>query len=246
MRKIRIFISSPGDVRQERSIAQHVLAELGRLYAPYAELEVLMWEDFPLTSDTTFQEGINYFLENEVIDIAVFILWSRLGTPLCTKFTKPDGSPYNSGTEYEFDLMNRFRLAEGWPRFILTYVKESECRPAVGNMEELLEEFRQKERVQAFLREHFRDEASNSNYAYMQFGEGATFEQKFRTHMRGAIKSILGDVGEIREWEGNPYVGLNSFEYDQSSIFCGRKQLVYETVSRLIDLTDEKSEAKRS
>ena len=239
MRKIRIFISSPGDVRQERSIAQHVLAELGRLYAPYAELEVLMWEDFPLTSDTTFQEGINYFLENEVIDIAVFILWSRLGTPLCTKFTKPDGSPYNSGTEYEFDLMNRFRLAEGWPRFILTYVKESECRPAVGNMEELLEEFRQKERVQAFLREHFRDEASNSNYAYMQFGEGATFEQKFRTHMRGAIKSILGDVGEIREWEGNPYVGLNSFEYDQSSIFCGRKQLVYETVSRLIDLTDE-------
>ena len=49
MRKIRIFISSPGDVRQERSIAQHVLAELGRLYAPYAELEVLMWEDFPLT-----------------------------------------------------------------------------------------------------------------------------------------------------------------------------------------------------
>ena len=239
MRKIRIFISSPGDVRQERSIAQHVLAELGRLYAPYAELEVLMWEDFPLTSDTTFQEGINYFLENEVIDIAVFILWSRLGTPLCTKFTKPDGSPYNSGTEYEFDLMNRFRLAEGWPRFILTYVKESECRPAVGNMEELLEEFRQKERVQAFLREHFRDEASNSNYAYMQFGEGATFEQKFRTHMRGAIKSILGDVGEIREWEGNPYVGLNSFEYDQSSIFCGRKQLVYETISRLIDLTDE-------
>ena len=87
MRKIRIFISSPGDVRQERSIAQHVLAELGRLYAPYAELEVLMWEDFPLTSDTTFQEGINYFLENEVIDIAV---WERRFAP---NSPSPTGRP---------------------------------------------------------------------------------------------------------------------------------------------------------
>ena len=56
--------------------------------------------------------------------------------------------------------------------------------------------------------------------------------------LSNAIKNIIGDIGEIREWEGNPYVGLNSFEYEQSSIFFGRKQLVYETASKLIDFND--------
>ena len=232
-KKIRIFISSPGDVQQERKIARKVISELNDLYSKFVEIEVLMWEDFPLTVESTFQEGIDFFLKEDVIDFAIFILWSRLGTPLCSKFLKPDGTPYQSGTEYEYDLMWDLYRKKGAPR-ILTYKKTTEPLLSSRNADELLELIRQKEGVKSFLAEHFHDESTNSNYAYLQFEEETSFETKLRDHLKQLIRRQLGNVGEIREWEGNPYVGLNSFEYEQSSIFFGRKQIVYETTAQLI------------
>ena len=232
-KKIRIFISSPGDVQQERKIARKVISELNELYSKFVEIEILMWEDFPLTVDSTFQEGIDFFLKEDVIDYAIFILWSRLGTPLCSKFLKPDGTPYQSGTEYEYDLMWDLYRKKGAPR-ILTYKKTTEPLLVSRNAEELLELIHQKEGVKSFIAEHFHDESTNSNYAYLQFEEETSFETKLRDHLKQLIRRQLGSVGEIREWDGNPYVGLNSFEYEQSSIFYGRRQLVYETAAQLI------------
>ena len=45
MKKLRVFISSPGDVQQERLIAKKVIANLNRIYSQYVELETVMWED---------------------------------------------------------------------------------------------------------------------------------------------------------------------------------------------------------
>ena len=244
MKTLRIFISSPGDVQQERKIAYKVISELNNQFAKYLHIEVLMWENFPLTAESTFQEGIDYFLQSEVIDFAVFILWSRMGTPLCKKFVRPDGTCYQSGTEYEFDMMMNLYKEKGWPR-ILTYVKQSEQAPThLSNMTELEEYLKQKERLRSFISEHFRDEETNSNYAYLQFGENASFEHKFKEHLKTLIKPILGDMGDVREWEGNPYVGLTSFEYDQHAIFFGRRQLVYDTASDMVDF--QHPETKRS
>ena len=234
MKKLRVFISSPGDVQIERNVARTVINELNTLYSQHLKIEVLMWEDFPLSADATFQEGINYFLTGEHIDLAVFILWSRLGTPLSVKFRKEDGSPYNSGTEYEFDLMMKLHKESGHPSRILTYVKKDDSYPKDCKWDELREIIRQKEGLDAFLKEYFRDEETKSNYAYLPFGKNVSFEQVFRTHLTNAIKDYIGEIEGLKEWEGNPYVGLKSFEYDQSSIFFGRRQLVYETASRLI------------
>lgn len=244
MKKLRVFISSPGDVQIERNIARNVIKELNSLYAQHLKIEVLMWEDFPLSADATFQEGINYFLTNEHIDLAVFILWSRLGTPLSVKFRKEDGSPYKSGTEYEFDLMMKLHKECGHPSRILTYVKKDEAYPKDCKWDELRELLRQKEGLDTFLKEYFRDEETNSNYAYLPFGKKISFEQVFRTHLTNAIKDYIGEVGDLKEWEGNPYVGLKSFEYDQASIFFGRRHLVYETASRLISLDNNDSGIK--
>lgn len=244
MKKLRVFISSPGDVQIERNIARNVIKELNSLYAQHLKIEVLMWEDFPLSADATFQEGINYFLTNEHIDLAVFILWSRLGTQLSVKFRKEDGSPYKSGTEYEFDLMMKLHKECGHPSRILTYVKKDDSYPKDCKWDELRELLRQKEGLDTFLKEYFRDEETNSNYAYLPFGKKISFEQVFRTHLTNAIKDYIGEVGDLKEWEGNPYVGLKSFEYDQASIFFGRRQLVYETASRLISLDNNDSEIK--
>lgn len=235
MKTIRIFISSPGDVQPERRIAYKVISELNSQFSKYLHIELLMWENFPLTAESTFQEGIDYFLKSDVIDYAIFILWSRMGTPLCKKFLRPDGSHYQSGTEYEFDMMMNLYKEKGWPK-ILTYVKQSEQTPTnLSNISELEEYLEQKERLHSFIQEHFRDEETNSNYAYLQFGENASFEHKFREHLKALIKPILGNVGDIKEWEGNPYIGLTSFEFEQSPVFYGRRQLVYDTASAMVD-----------
>lgn len=240
MKNIRIFISSPGDVQLERNIARNVINELSSLYAKYLKFEILMWEDLPLSAHSTFQEGINYFLENKdkPIDIAVFILWSRLGTPLNHKFIKADGSFYQSGTEYEFDLMMQLHQTTNMPSRILTYLKKDTKFSNELKIEDLHEIVNQKEKLDNFIKEYFRDDETNSNYAYMPFGENNSFEKVFRIHIQNAVKDLLGNVDDIKEWDGNPYVGLNSFEYDDFAVFFGRRQLVYETASKLIGQND--------
>lgn len=49
MKKIRIFISSPGDVHQERQIAYKVITEISKQFSKYVTVEVLMWENFRVT-----------------------------------------------------------------------------------------------------------------------------------------------------------------------------------------------------
>lgn len=97
MKNLRIFISSPGDVRQERLITKKVIAELNRIYGAYVHLEPIMWEDLPLEATSSFQQGIDYFVNEAPVDIAIFILWSRLGSTLGRSFLKTDGSEYRSG-----------------------------------------------------------------------------------------------------------------------------------------------------
>ena len=55
----------------------------------------------------------------------VCILWSRLGTRLPQQFKHPDGSPYNSGTEFEFEDALEGRKQRGVPD-LLVYRKTAE------------------------------------------------------------------------------------------------------------------------
>ena len=76
----------------------------------------MLWEDLPLQVDASFQDGIDLVLSSDGVDIAVFILWSRLGSPIGGVARRRDGTEYRSGTEREFDLMLAAReLTEGAP-----------------------------------------------------------------------------------------------------------------------------------
>lgn len=232
MKKLRIFISSPGDVQQERMIAKRVISDLGRIYRDYVILEPILWEDLPLEATGSFQGGIDYFLNQSPIDIAVFILWSRLGTKLGSSFCREDGSEYNSGTEYEFDMMYTLWQRTKQPR-IMVYVKDAEPQ-FVGTTSHIKELLEQKDRLDQFIEEKFRDRETGTNYAYWQFDKQQTFEERLRTHLTRLIKEQIGSEVLVREWEGNPYVGLRSYTMDESSIFCGRKGLIYDIVGKLL------------
>src|SRR5262245_47108608 len=108
-RVIRVFISSPGDVNDERSLARSLIKEIRHpaIQQRLARLRAIAWDDptqrTPMLATLTPQEAINRNLKTpDTCDIVVVILWSRMGTPLPEDFKKPDGTRYQSGTEWEF------------------------------------------------------------------------------------------------------------------------------------------------
>jgi hypothetical protein len=62
----------------------------------------------PMLATLTPQEAINAGMTKpSQCDLVVVILWSRMGTALPAEYRKADGSSYLSGTEYEYEGLNR-------------------------------------------------------------------------------------------------------------------------------------------
>lgn len=109
---VTIFLSSPGDVVEERRLVEDVvqrrLAKDPLLHGRVT-FDVVSWDDpdapTPMLANLTPQDAITRFRRRPAdCDIVVVILWSRLGTHLDTRtHRKPDGSPYRSGTEWEYE-----------------------------------------------------------------------------------------------------------------------------------------------
>src|ERR1700722_15332971 len=78
--RIRIFISSPADVRPERLKAEQIIARLDREFAYHFHVEAVLWEREPLVATHHFQDPDN-MPPPRGTDIVVVILWSRLGVP---------------------------------------------------------------------------------------------------------------------------------------------------------------------
>ncbi|MFN9135374.1 MAG: hypothetical protein ACK5YE_06015, partial [Planctomyces sp.] len=64
-RTIRILISSPGDVAEERDRARQVIEGLRRRYAGSFHLKPVLWEELALQTDMSFQEGIDLLLSQD-------------------------------------------------------------------------------------------------------------------------------------------------------------------------------------
>lgn len=101
---IRIFISSPGDVNDERQIALEVIEQLP--YRPALRekvaFRVVGWDKpragTPMRATLTPQEAINRGLPTPAeCDIVIVLFWSEIGTP----FTHTDGTEYQSSTQWE-------------------------------------------------------------------------------------------------------------------------------------------------
>jgi hypothetical protein len=58
-RTVRIFISSPADVRPERLRAEQIVARLGREFAYHFRVEAVLWEREPLVAAHHFQDPHN-------------------------------------------------------------------------------------------------------------------------------------------------------------------------------------------
>ncbi len=243
MQNIRIFISSPGDVAEERRKAKQVIESLQKRYADQLELIPVLWEDLAIPATASFQEGIELVLsQSQRIDVAIFILWARMGSPLGSAFRRGDGSEYHSGTEREFDLMlSAFEQSGGKCPVILAYTRKDDegfnnilDARKVGDdaLDDLLQ---QRRLVKSFIQENFKDGEGRNLRAYHSYREPIGFAERLHVHLRGTLDGLLGQESNPTLWSNPPYRSLEVFDVQHSPIFCGRDEETCELLQRLRD-----------
>jgi len=231
---IKIFLSSPGDVNEERVLADRVMKRLAERYAPVARLSPVIWEHEPLLATATFQDQIE---KPSSTDIVVCILWSRLGTRLPAHIQREDGSRYDSGTEYEFEDAWRAMQERGRPD-LLVYRKMAEPLISLSDDREVEERLRQKRALDGFIQKWFHDQDGSLLAAFHAFRNSAEFEDAFEIHLDKLIQRRLEEMGvdlalpattaapDQPRWEGSPFRGLETFEFEHAPIFYGRTHAI--------------------
>ena len=237
-RRLRIFISSPGDVGQERLLATRVVERLQGEFTGYVELEPILWEHEPLRASDHFQAQI---LPPSECDIVVCILWSRLGTRLPAQFQREDGTLYASGTEWEFeDAMRAFR-ERGTPD-ILVYRKTAEPHASMSDEAALMARLEQKRALDAFIDRWFGNPKDTFRAAFHAFDTPDRFEATLETHLRRLVQERLpkmegdepGEAARAILWHtGSPFRGLQAFDVEHAPVFFGRTRAVAAIKDRL-------------
>ena len=227
MKTLQIFISSPGDVFEERAIADRVIDRLQSEYAGRIVLEPVLWEHEPLVATANFQEQI---VQPSDTDIVIAILWSRLGTRLPKGYTRQDGSRYESGTEYEFEEAIEGFRKNGKPD-LLVYRKTAAPSVRLDDEKELMERLEQKKKLDNFVDKWFHDKSEGTLVAaFHAFVSPSDFENLLETHLHKLIerqlpKSVAAVSDAPAIWKkGSPFRGLYAFDYEHAPVFLAERR----------------------
>ncbi|MGI9247865.1 MAG: ATP-binding protein, partial [Woeseiaceae bacterium] len=238
MKTLQFFISSPGDVFEERTIANRVIERLQSEYIGKVVLEPVLWEHEPLVATSTFQHQI---VKPSDTDVVVAILWSRLGTRLPKEFTRADGSRYESGTEFEFEEAIEGFQKNGKPD-LLVYRKTAPPSVRLDDEEELLDRLSQKKKLDEFVDKWFHDKAEGTLVAaFHAFEAPSDFETLLENHLHRLIdREIPASVSSTSEaravWkQGSPFRGLEAFHFEHAPVFFGRTRAVSDILQALRD-----------
>jgi AAA ATPase domain len=232
--RLRVFVSSPGDVGAERAVALSVAERLQLEFRGQVQLETYLWERSLLRATDTFQAQI---LDIQEADLALFILWARVGTPLpIAQFSRPDGSGYNSGTEYEFERARDAFEGRHSPE-IFCYLKTAEVRLSMKDREQRALQVAELDKVSQFVDKWFRNADGTFRSAFYNFEKTPQFEELVEVHLRTWIRERLKSAEQPTQqrqmWTGSPFRGLQAFDFEHALIYCGRTALIAEVIDTL-------------
>jgi len=230
MKTLRIFISSPSDVRAERVRAYDVIQRLQTKFRAFIKIEPILWEEEPMRATASFQAQIPRPSES---DIVVCVLWAKIGTRLPQDYKRADGS-VPTGTEWEFEDAYEAFKTRGTPD-LLVYRKTAPPSITVTSKEMLREWERQKEALDAFLDRWFRDHQGAFQAAFTPFETDEEFEERLSTHLEKVISVKLERPETITWTEGSPFRGLDIFQAKHEKIFFGRDLAIAEITERMIE-----------
>jgi predicted ATPase len=195
VQRVRIFLSSPGDVVAERQSAMLVFSRLQNdpFLRDRVSIQEVAWDapgkGAPLLATMTPQQAINFGMRlPSECDLVTVIIGGRLGTPLPSTMLKPDGSRYRSGTEWEFlNAIEGFRR-QGRPH-VLVYRRIGLPVPADNDLE-AIEQLRL---VDLFFKELL--EASNPDGSlpcgFNSYRSAGEFEQRYDYDLRVLLLRLL-------------------------------------------------------
>ncbi len=185
--RLKIFISSPGDVIPERRVAKKVIGQLNEEFMGRVFLVPVLWEEEPLLASSTFQAQIDP--PNET-DIYVGILWSRIGSPLPESILRPDGTRYDSGTAFEFeDAMIAYK-EKGRPE-ILLYRKLGAPSLSLDDRGQVMDRLDQIDLLDAYVNKWFIGEDGSYVGAFHNFETDEQLEVMLETHLRKLVLKQL-------------------------------------------------------
>jgi tetratricopeptide (TPR) repeat protein len=229
---LKIFLSSPGDVAEERALAEIVFRRLADEVADAVRLSVVIWEHEPLFAHTGFQQQIE---RPSQCDLVVSILWSRLGTRLPSDFSPVEGVPAPTGTEFELRDALASYTAIGKPD-LLIYRKIPGPQISLGSVD-FTERSDQYRRLDEFCRRAFYDAEGANTVAHHTFTDSHTFERRLAEHVRRWLdrKIHLPNLDGFRPmWKSqSPFRGLQSFEAEHQAIFFGRSEAMGDLMRRI-------------
>ncbi len=196
IKSISIFLSSPGDVLQERQIAFKVINKLASspLLHDKIKIELISWDQpgasIPLLASISPQEAINQGMKlPSDCDVVIVILWSRLGTPLTkNSFQKPDGNPFLSGTEWEF--LNAQEKARQTGKPLILLYRRTEKVLLDPDATDFKEKTKQRKRVNEFFKS-FSDTDGSIQYGYSSYTTPAEFESLLEENITALVARFI-------------------------------------------------------
>jgi hypothetical protein len=207
---IRIFVGSPGDVAEERKRAFGIIERLNRdpLLDGF-EIKAVGWDRTPYANTTWLspQRAIDERLPRPSgCDIALFVLWGRIGTPLggndYPADTRPPGLERQpTGTEWEFFDAMAAGEATGSPQ-VLTFRCLRERTAKGGSDYQAL--FFQWQGVDEFF-ERFKNDDGSYRWSCTDYAGTEDFTEKLDAQLRDALKSLtVSKTGKKKRKPGSP------------------------------------------
>lgn len=236
--RLRIFVSSPGDVNASREIAALTIERLAQDYARFFDIEPYLWEFEAMVASGHFQDSIE---PPSAFDVVVIILWSRLGTHLpertaVREYRGLDGRTPVTGTEWEFEEAFEAAQRKGAPA-LLVY---RNLRPAPFDTHDASRFDQQAQQLRAlnrFWERHFANQGMFIG-AYSSFTSDTEFAAALETHLRRLIEKRIealapAHAAAATAWEHAPFRGLEAYEFEHAPIFFGQDEAIAKAMLQL-------------
>jgi hypothetical protein len=218
LRRLRVFVASPGDVKAEREKVREIIDRVNErvALAKGILLDPWLWEVDAIPEIGEAQQSINKYLDEAAI--VILILWNRMGMPT---------SQAASGTVEEYErALARFKKT-GWPH-VMAYFSQQKGDPLSA------EQTDQRKKVLDFQKAH--TEIFSASYS-----KPKEFCEKLEKHLGELVDKLAAPAGLQRRYQKLLYVKvthLRTKAADTAPVYRRNVERLAEDI-RMVDVYDE-------